>query len=155
MSQRRHTVGQNSQELGRKHWATCSSVRSFARSAHSFACTVHSFACSTLLASLARSAALIRSLARFLTHSRARGKENDSMSQKSKRPGFAILSHSALFLVLLCFLVSEHVSPAAGVRIEPSGKTKYKKESANLYLECLLDPGEEMEGQCSRFMCFM
>ena len=62
------------------------------------------------------------------------------------------MSYSALFLVLFCFLVSEHVSPAAGVRIEPSGKTKYKKESANLYLECLLDPGEEMEGQCSRFM---
>ena len=39
-----------------EYWAIRSSVRSFAR-------TAHSFACSALLASLARSAALIRSLA--------------------------------------------------------------------------------------------
>ena len=36
-------------------------------SVHSFARTAHSFACSALLASLARSAALIRLLARSLT----------------------------------------------------------------------------------------
>ena len=44
----RGTVRQNSQELGRKYWATRSSVRSFAR-------TAHSFACAALLASLSRS----------------------------------------------------------------------------------------------------
>ena len=42
-----------------EHWAIRSSVRSFA-------CTAHSLACSALLASLARSAALIHSLARSL-----------------------------------------------------------------------------------------
>ena len=42
--------------------------------AHSFARTAHSFACSALLASLARSAELIRSHARSLTRSRAHGK---------------------------------------------------------------------------------
>ena len=41
----------------------------------SFARTAHSFACSTLLASIACSAALIRSLARSLALSRAHGKE--------------------------------------------------------------------------------
>ena len=54
-----------------------------------FACAAHSFACSTLLALLARSAALIRSLARF-AHSLARGKVNDWMSQN-----YLVLSHSA------------------------------------------------------------
>ena len=44
----------------------CSSVCSFAR-------TAHLFTCSALLASLAHSAALIRSLARSLIRSRARG----------------------------------------------------------------------------------
>ena len=39
------------------------------------ACTAHSFACAALLASLKYSAALICSLARSLTHSRAHGKE--------------------------------------------------------------------------------
>ena len=52
----------------REYWAIRSSVYSFAR-------TAHSFACSALLASLARSAALIRSLARSLTHSGAHGEE--------------------------------------------------------------------------------
>ena len=50
-------------------------AHSFGSTAHSFARTAHSFACSPLLASLARSAALIRSLARSLTRSRAHGKE--------------------------------------------------------------------------------
>jgi len=49
----------NSQEFRLWYWATRSSVRSFAR-------TAHSFACSGLLASLAPSAALTRSLARSL-----------------------------------------------------------------------------------------
>ena len=53
------TVGQNSQELGRKDRTTRSSVHSFAR-------TTHSFTFSGLLASLAPSAALTRSLARSL-----------------------------------------------------------------------------------------
>ena len=44
-----HTVVQNSQESGRKYWATGLPVRSFARKGRSFAC-------STLLASLASSA---------------------------------------------------------------------------------------------------
>ena len=43
----------------KRYWAIRSSARSFAR-------TAHSFACSALLASLARSAALIRSLAHSL-----------------------------------------------------------------------------------------
>merc|ERR1719259_67793 len=46
---------QNNQKSRGKYWATRSSVRSFAR-------TAHSFACSGLLASLAPSAALTRSL---------------------------------------------------------------------------------------------
>ena len=45
------------------------------RCAHSFARTAHSFACSALLASLARTAALICSLARSITHSGAHRKE--------------------------------------------------------------------------------
>ena len=36
MVSRRRTVGQNSQELGRKYWAFRSSIRSFARTAHSW-----------------------------------------------------------------------------------------------------------------------
>ena len=50
------TVIQNILKSGRCYWATRLSARSFAR-------TAHSFACSALLASLKRSAALIRSLA--------------------------------------------------------------------------------------------
>ena len=50
------TVGQNNQEYRFEYWATRSSV-------HSFAQTTDSFAGSALLASRARSAALIRSLA--------------------------------------------------------------------------------------------
>ena len=49
------------------YWAIRSSICSFT-------CTTHSFACSALLALLARSAALIRSLACSLTHSGAYGK---------------------------------------------------------------------------------
>ena len=47
-------MGQNNQEYRLEHWATCLSVRSFARTAHSFACSA---------------AALIRSLAHSLTPS--------------------------------------------------------------------------------------
>ena len=57
--------------------------------AHPFAHTAHSFACSTLLASLARFAALIRSLAHF-AHSLACGKVGILMSQNQ-----AVLNHSA------------------------------------------------------------
>ena len=53
------TMVENSQEYSLKYWATRSSVRSFARPALLFAC-------SSLLASLACSAALTRSLARSL-----------------------------------------------------------------------------------------
>ena len=56
---REETMVQKSHESMYKYWATRSSVRSFARIAHSFTC-------SALLASLARSAALIRSLARSI-----------------------------------------------------------------------------------------
>ena len=62
----KNKVVQNSQELGREYVATHSSARSFVR-------TMHSFACSALLASLARSAALIRLRSRSPTHFRARG----------------------------------------------------------------------------------
>ena len=49
------TVAQNSQESRCKYWATCSSIRSFAR-------TAHLFACSAQLALLTRTAALTHSL---------------------------------------------------------------------------------------------
>ena len=51
----RRTMVEISQNSRRMYWATRSSIRSFA-------CTAHSFACYTLLALLARSAALTRSL---------------------------------------------------------------------------------------------
>ena len=51
------TVGQNDPEYRLKYWATCSSIRSFAR-------TAHLFPRSALLASLARSTPFTRSLAR-------------------------------------------------------------------------------------------
>ena len=50
-SRQQSTVGQNNRL---KYWATCSSIRSFAR-------TTHWFPCSALLASLARAASLSRS----------------------------------------------------------------------------------------------
>ena len=53
------TLFGNSQEYRLEYWATRSSICSFAR-------TAHLFACSGLLASLAPSAALTRSLARSL-----------------------------------------------------------------------------------------
>ena len=63
------TVGSNDMKSTRRVLETIrSSVRSFAR-------TAHSFACSALLASLARSAALIHSLAGSLTHSGAHGEK--------------------------------------------------------------------------------
>ena len=68
------TVGQNNQESRRKHWATRSSVCSFAR-------TACSFACSALLALLARSAALTRSLAPL-----TRGTVIDYHILRNKRP---------------------------------------------------------------------
>ena len=49
--------------------------------AYLFAFAVHSIACSALLALLVRSAALICSLMCPLTHYRARGKVDDSISQ--------------------------------------------------------------------------
>ena len=63
------TTVQTNQESRLKYWATRSSVCSFAR-------TAHSFACSGLLASLAPSAALTRSLARSL-HSLPRSWESE------------------------------------------------------------------------------
>ena len=54
--------GSEWQESRRKYWATRVFIRSFAR-------TTHSIACSALLAFFARCAALIRLLARSLTHS--------------------------------------------------------------------------------------
>ena len=53
------TMVQKNKESRSRYWTTCLSVHSFAR-------TAHSFACSGLLASLAPSAALTRSLARSL-----------------------------------------------------------------------------------------
>ena len=58
-AKRHSTMVEDSQEYRLQYWATRSSVCSFAR-------TAHSFACSRLLASLAPSAALTRSLARSL-----------------------------------------------------------------------------------------
>ena len=78
------TMVQISQESRRKYWATRSSVRSFAR-------TAHSFACSGLLASLAPSAALTRSLARSL-RSLPRSWESEFLMSQND----LILSHSAV-----------------------------------------------------------
>ena len=63
----RPTVEQNNQESKRKYWAIRSSLCSFAP-------TTLSFAGSAPLALLARSTSLSCSLARSLTHFRARGK---------------------------------------------------------------------------------
>ena len=63
------TVAQNNQEHRLKYWATRSSIRLFTR-------TTHLFACYILLASLARSVALIPLLACSFTHSRVCGKMN-------------------------------------------------------------------------------
>ena len=68
----RHNVVQNSQKWCR-FYAACSSVRLFDR-------TAHSFACSTLLTSLARSDALICSLAHSITP-KLMGKERLDVSE--------------------------------------------------------------------------
>ena len=73
----------NSQEYRLQYWATRSSVRSFARIAHSFAC-------SGLLASLAPSAVLTRSLARSLRSLPRSWESKFLMSQND-----LVLSHSA------------------------------------------------------------
>ena len=78
---------QISQESRRKYWVTRSSVRSFARTAHSLACS----GLLALLALLAPSAALTRSLAHF-AHSLARGTVNDWMAILSAF--FSIFDHS-------------------------------------------------------------
>ena len=52
----------------------------------------------------------------------------------------------SLLLPLLLLLLPDYIRHAAAVRIEPSGKTKFKKESTNLYLECIIDV-EEMNGE--------
>ena len=74
----------NKQESRRKYWATRSSVRLFAR-------TAHSFACSGLLASLAPSAELTRSLARSL-RSLPRSWESESLMSQND----PVLSHSGM-----------------------------------------------------------
>ena len=78
------TMVENRKEHRCKYWTTRSSVRSFAR-------TAHSFACSGLLASLAPSAALTRSLARSLCSLPRSWESEFLMSQND-----LILSHSAL-----------------------------------------------------------
>ena len=71
------TKVQNSHELGHKYWATCLTIRSVI--------------CSALLASLARFAALICSLAHSLTYFQAREKVANKMSQID-----LFLSHRAM-----------------------------------------------------------
>ena len=56
-----------------------------------FTCIAWSFACSVLLATLARSTALVCLLACSFTHSRARGKVTDQMSENT-----LVLSHGAI-----------------------------------------------------------
>ena len=87
----RYTVGQINQKRKLKNWATRSSVRLFTCTAHSFARTTHSFACFGLLASLAPSAALTRSLARSLRSPPRSWESEFLMSQNG-----LVLSHSAL-----------------------------------------------------------
>ena len=79
-----------------EYWATRSSVRSFTR-------TAHSFTCSALLASLARSAALIHSLACSLTL-KLMGKR--FLSTNWMRWFYTVSSHCAL-RSLVCALTSE------------------------------------------------
>ena len=81
----RSTMVWNKQKSRRKSWATRLSVRSFAR-------TAHSFACSGVLASLAPSAALTRSLARSL-RSLPRSWESEFLMSQND----LVLSHSAAF----------------------------------------------------------
>ena len=76
------TVGQNNQEYRLKYWATHSSV-------YLFTSTAHSFACSALLALLARSAVLTRSLTSLTD-------VNDWMTMLSVF--FSVLDHSATIL---------------------------------------------------------
>ena len=71
-----------------EYWAIRPSVRSFAR-------TAHSYACPSLLASLARSAALIRSLARSLNPSRRSSWERSFFSTELTRRFHIILNHCA------------------------------------------------------------
>ena len=78
----------NKQEC--KHWATRSSVRSFA-------CTAHSFTCSRLLASLVPSAALSHLLARSLRSPPRSLKSKFFMSQND-----LILSYSAVTHLFDC-----------------------------------------------------
>ena len=77
------TVVWNKQESRHKYWATRSSVRLFA-------CTVHFFACFRLLALLAPSAALTRSLACSLPSLPRSWESEFLMSQND-----LVLSHSA------------------------------------------------------------
>ena len=78
----RRTVVWNKQESRHKYWATRSSICSFA-------CTAHSFACSGLLASLAPTATLTRSLACSL-RSLPRSLEREFLMSQND----LVLSHS-------------------------------------------------------------
>ena len=104
--QRRRTVLQNSHKLRRKY-----------RAVRSFACTAHSFFCSALLASLARSTVLIHSLARSLTHSRAREKVNDQIAIFAVF--ISVLDHSARarFHVFASFRPEEEKEKKKNIRI--------------------------------------
>ena len=86
-------MGQNNQKPRLKYWATRSSV-------HSFACKAHSFACSTLLVLLARSAALIRFLARSL-RSVPCSWDSEWLDCFLFRVFFSILDHSAFLFYSL------------------------------------------------------
>ena len=99
------TVGQINKKPRCKYWATHSSVRSFTR-------TAHSFACSTLLASLARSAALTYSLAHF-AHSLPCGKVNDQIAIHSVF--FSVLDHSAyVHPSIPCYFVTTNIAVIKG-----------------------------------------
>ena len=77
------TMVQKNQGSRRKYWITCSSARSFAN-------TTHSFACSALLALLAHSVTLIRSLTLLLPYE-LMGKKVKSM--KGTQRFHTVLSH--------------------------------------------------------------
>ena len=77
------TMVQKNQGSRRKYWITCSSARSFAN-------TTHSFACSALLALLAHSVTLIRSLTLLLPYE-LMGKRVNSM--KGTQRFHTVLSH--------------------------------------------------------------
>ena len=110
------TMVENRKEHRCKYWAAHSSVRSFAR-------TAHSFACSGLLASLAPSAALTRSLASSL-RSLPRSQESEFLMSQND----LVLSHSASSSSSLGGSLADFVKKQGRKEGREEGSKKRKKE---------------------------